>query len=286
MANTIWNGYCDLASFKVLITPPGQALTTDTVDDAVIEDMIERASRRCETLMGGRLFYPRIETLYFDVPQDRELLLEDDLLEVITLTNGDGVTISNTEYKFLPANKYPKYALYLTNISSTYFKTATGGRSEQAISLNAYWGYREQYATQGWKAAGTLGAAIADTTTLTFTMTTGHSLAAGGGQIVKIDNELFNSASSAATQLVVILRGDNGSTAATHLNGAAVYVWQQAEDITDFVLAMAHMEYKARYQPQAVESNTYMTGAGVVISPRSLPAKAQEIIDKYRRRVV
>ena len=278
-----WNGYCTLAELKAYLKPTGQALTVDSGEDAMIEGLIETASRRVE-ILTGHLFYPRIETYYYDVPLSRILLFGDDLLEIITLTNGDGNTIASTEYKFIPANIYPKSALILTDISSTFWQTGTNSSSQQVISLQAYWGYREKYSMRGWKSAGTLGAAMTTTTGLTYTMTAGHTLEPGGGQIVKIDNELMQSASSAATSLVVVARGDNGSTAATHTNGTAVYVWQHQADINELAIEVTNMMYKSRHGQNA-ESVSTITAGGVVVTPRSLPIWAQEVIARYKRRV-
>lgn len=77
--------------------------------------------------------------------------------------------------------------------------------------------------TFGWssevEAAGTLGAAITDTTGTSVTMVGGHSVQAGN--TILVDSEyLFVSAVS--TNTLTVVRGVNGTTAATHLNNAAV----------------------------------------------------------------
>lgn len=280
---SIINGYCTLAEFKEYLRPSGQTLTTDTTDDAFIENCIERASRRLEDLMSGRTFYPRVESHVFDMPCSRTLRFDDDLLEVISLTNGDSTAIASTEYTFEPANRYPRYALKLKDSSVVYWQYASTGSVEQIITLAAIWGYREYYSIRGWRSAGTLGAAMATTTGLTYTMTAGHTLDTGGGQIVRVDNELMITASAGATSMVVVARGDNGSTAATHDNGATVYVWQHQEDINGLGLEIAHMMYKSK-SGENVETTAVATAAGVVITPRSLPMWAQELISKYRKR--
>lgn len=280
----IINGYCTLAEFKAAITPAGQDLSPDAPDDAVIEDLIERASRRVDD-MCGRVFYPFVATRYYDLPKGRDLWLEDDLLEVTTLTNGDTNAVSASEYKLHPANEYPKYALKLKDISSEIWEEDSDGSGEQVISLLGFWGYHERYATRGWKTAGTLGAAMSDTTGLSITLTAGHTLAPGGGQLIKVGTELMITTITTSTTATVYARGENGSTAATHLNGSTVYLWQYMEDITGLTVEVASMMYKSRYAPQAVESNTYMSGGGMVVTPRSLPSWAQEVINKYKRRV-
>lgn len=97
----IINGYCTLDDFKKFITASGHSLNADDIDDLVIEDIIERASRKFDGLCG-RHFYPRVDTRYYSVPDDDILWLDDDLLAVTTLTNGDANTIASTNYHLLP----------------------------------------------------------------------------------------------------------------------------------------------------------------------------------------
>jgi hypothetical protein len=170
----------------------------------------------------------------------------------------------------------------MKDISSTIFVSDSDANAEQALDLTAYWGYHEQYATRAWKAVGTIAAAWASTTTLTVTMTAGHTLEARGGQILKIDNELFNSTSVAGNVLTVAARGDNGSTAATHLILAPVYAWQPTREISELTIEIARMMYRSRYGENVDVVSTY-TNAGVIVTPRSLPVWAQEIIRRYQR---
>ncbi len=280
---TILNAYTTLSEFKAFITPPGQTLNVDALDDNEIERIIESASRRIDDV-AGRVFYPHIDTYEYDIPSDNVIWFGDDLLEILSFKNGDLTTIASTEYFTKPNNAYPKYCLQMRDMSTTPFVMNSSSSSQLVLALNAIWGYHEWYALRGWKAAGTLGAAIADTTGLTFTMTAGHTLTQGGGQIVRIDNELFNTTSSGATSLVVQARGDNGSTAATHLILAPVYVWQHMPDISALALEIARMMYRSRYG-ENVETISTVTAGGVIVTPRSLPVWAQEIIRKYQRLV-
>jgi hypothetical protein len=84
--------------------------------------------------------------------------------------------------------------------------------------------------------------------------------------------------------ITVIKRGGNGSTAATHINGTSVYIWQQADDINALTLEIARIMYRSRYG-ENVETTAITTPAGVIVTPRSLPVWAQEIVAKYRRLV-
>jgi len=277
---TVVNGYCSLADFKAYITPPGQSLSIDTGDDGVIEDIIVRASRRLDDLTGRR-FYPRIETRYYNTPSGGELWLDDDLLEVLTLTNGNAVAITSADYVFKPVNEYPKYAIRLRDTSSIYFSSTTASSYDEAISLLAIWGYRERYSADGWVSgslldeAGNITAAV-----LSFTADSGSAFARD--QIIRLDNELMIVTNVTGNEITVAARGANGSTAAIHLDNVAIKYWQPQDDITGLALEIAKIMYRARYGDN-VETTAITTPAGVIVTPRSLPVWAQEVIRKYQR---
>lgn len=132
---TIVNGYASLSEFKAYKSID----STDATDDTVIEDIIEAVSRYFD-LKTGRTFYARTETRYFDVPAGRELMLDDDLLTVTTLTNGDGVVIANTEYDLVPKNGAVHFAIRLKQMSAVLWQSDAYGNTESVISVAGTWG--------------------------------------------------------------------------------------------------------------------------------------------------
>ena len=133
---TITSGYATLAEFKLW----QDIASTNTDDDKVIEDLVETASRYIDR-STGRTFYARTETRYFDVPEGRELEVDDDLLTITTLTNGDGATIASTEYNFVPKNVTPYYAIKLKQASNYFWTYDSDGNDEDVISVAGTWGY-------------------------------------------------------------------------------------------------------------------------------------------------
>jgi hypothetical protein len=138
----IVNGYTTLASFKLFAIPQGGV---DAADDTVIEDLITAASRFIDA-KTGRTFYSRAETRYYDVPRSqnnrRELWLDDDLISVTTLTNGDGTVIAAADYYLLPRNSTPKFSVVLKRSSySVYWRGDDDYDPEGAIELEGVWGY-------------------------------------------------------------------------------------------------------------------------------------------------
>ena len=268
------NLYAHLTDYKNFATSRGGTVSADTTDDSVILDLLEQASRYIDR-ETARNFYPIVDTRHYDMPRDSDLWLRKDLLEVTTLTNGDGTVI--TDYILRPADDTPYYILSLRDSSNVSWAVNTAGSRQQVITLLGIWGFHEDYPTRCWTNVGTLAAAISDTTTAGFTMTSATD-AVVPGQIVKIDNEYFNILTNASHAVTVFQRGDNGSTAATHLINSVVYAWNAEPRMV--VLETAHYAYERRFGKSS-DATATVTAAGVVLSPRDIPVMAQKFIDNY-----
>ena len=273
----IINGYTTLQSVKDLL----KITATDTTDDAVIEDMIGQVSRYIDA-EAGRKFYPRIETRYYNVPRDRrQLTLDDDLLVLTSVTNGDGDAVVAADYTILPANAYPKFAIRLTDTTSEYWDVDSNSNSEQVIDVLGWWGFRQDYGTRAWITGSTLneGAGL-NATDLTFTVTSGTLFKAG--QIIKIENEIMMISSVSTHDITVPMRGDNGSTAATHANATPVYIWAVEPQIEQACRMIVKNFYHNRFG-QNTSAVATITAAGVVLAPEDIPASAIKIMQSFRR---
>ena len=277
------NGLVTLAEWKNYKTAPGQTFTTDATDDAVIEDLIEGASRYFEGECAGRTFYPRVETRSYDVPENNWLFVDDDLLAVTTLTNGDDAAIASTEYTTRPHNYSPKYAIVIRDSSDTIWEWDSNSSSEAVIDVLGYWGYHDQYTLRAWKAGGTLNEATnLNASDLTFTMTAGHSVVAGN--VIRCESELMIVTGVSTNDITVNKRGDNGSTAATHADGTAVTIWQAMDDVRQAVLEISRNSYSRRYGVNETGAAIVSPG-GVVVGPADVSEFAARTIRRLRRTV-
>src|SRR3990172_2373908 len=136
--------YTDAATLKTYLGASGSG------DDTLLTALIARAQQAIETFCG-RKFEASIETRYFDVPKGegdywvdgvkrsgfnaRTLYLDGDLISITTLTNGDATTIASTEYKLLPLNLTPKYAIMLKQSSNVIWEDDSDGNTEGVISV-------------------------------------------------------------------------------------------------------------------------------------------------------
>lgn len=281
---TARNVYATLAEFKAYFTARGGSAATDAADDAVIEKLLEQASRHLDS-KTARWFYPRIETRYYNIPgqpdgYERELWLDADLLAVISFLNGDAVSIAATEYNLLPKNEYPKYSISMRPTSNVVWSLDSNGDWEHVLDVLAIWGFHSRY-QDAWLAGSTLAEDL-DTSETQWDVASESLFAAG--QTVKVDNEICVVSSTVSGKINVISRGDNGSTAATHLSGATVYIWRPMEEARNAVCEIANTAYRRRFG-MATSGSEQVTAAGVVLSPRDIPALASEFIATYQRRV-
>ena len=132
----IENGYCTLLEYKLFANVD----STEADDDTAIESIIEGVSRYID-LKTQRTFYARTATRYYDLPSGRELVLDDDLLTITELLNGDGVEISSDDYNLIPKNDPPYRAIRLTETSTITWDLDDDGNSEYVIDVAGTWGY-------------------------------------------------------------------------------------------------------------------------------------------------
>ncbi len=113
---------------------------TETTDDRLLETYLTRASKAIAT-HTGRTFEARTETRYYDYDvHDGDLLyLDDDLLTVTTLTNGDtAATVITSGYYWLwSRNATPYWGIRL---KSTFTQGWTWDE-DCFVSVAGTWGF-------------------------------------------------------------------------------------------------------------------------------------------------
>jgi hypothetical protein len=149
------NDYVTLANLKLYL----RITSTDANDDTALSDLITQASRAIDNYTGRR-FYSRTQTRGYDTPgyertdywrakyvPSRTLRLDDDLLAVTSITNGDGSSISGSAYNLTPNNEVPVYEIRLRPSSGITWLLGTNGDAEQVISVVGTWGYVDRTAS-------------------------------------------------------------------------------------------------------------------------------------------
>lgn len=242
--------------------------STSEKSDDVLAQLITRTSRQIDAICQ-RVFAPRIATHLYDVPNNSALTLDDDLLEVLALTNGDGTAIASSEYKLYPLNFSAKHKLALVGSSGSIFLADSNGDTEGAISLSAIWGYHDRY-IDAWVSVGASLASGIDALTVTITGVQTQTIRAGS--LIKIDSEYLYvrdvAINSTSGDTLTVARGVNGSTAASHSASDSLLVWTNPliEDLaTTAVVAYARL----RDNPAGESKNV---GGNVFVTPRDVQA--------------
>jgi hypothetical protein len=138
------NEYATLAQFKALPS----ITSSDSTDDALISVILTRASREIDSYCGGRRFFKTAtETRRYNTPSSAQLDLDDDLLALTTLTNGDASVIAASNYFLDPVNDLPYHMITLKRSSGLVFMLDSGGNYEQAITVLGDWGYVDRSAS-------------------------------------------------------------------------------------------------------------------------------------------
>lgn len=212
----------------------------DTTEDARLLMALEAASAAIEN-RTRRHFVPRMASLTHsvDLQNATTLLLKEDLLELQSLTNGDGSSISLSDVLVLSDT-----SIRLTN--GAYF--IYDDVAEDAIEVEGVWGYHPNW-SNAWKDSGDTvqdAPLSASATSLTVTdADAGSPERFQVGQLLRIEDEyLWVTAIDSATNVLTVERGVQGTTAASHTNGTGIDIYQVPQDIAMLTLNWALWFYR------------------------------------------
>lgn len=133
--------YCTVDDVKTYL----EITTSDK--DTLIGDLIISASREIDVFCQ-RKFYLTEETRKFDALEDvykNTLFLDDDLVSVTTITNGDNTEITSSEYLLEPANEEVKWGISIKSNASISWTWEN--ESKQAISVTGSFGFIQNGST-------------------------------------------------------------------------------------------------------------------------------------------
>jgi hypothetical protein len=225
--------YASVEDFRRFVIDGGQAGWTES--DAILLTLLEGASARidewCDRSRFGSGFGPRIGTNTYG-PSDCELLLDDDLLTITSVTahevNGDtGVTLaSGTDF-------YGGDVLPWRSLTLNADGTASWGSSQRGNVIIGTWGYSNQTYSVG--TGGTL------TSSATSLIVSGGSVYAG--QTLLIDTEQVYVTASGGTATIV--RGVNGTTAAVHAASSSVSAYRYPGGVVTACLQLTQRRYRS-----------------------------------------
>lgn len=261
--------------------------TDATAHDDLLKRFCREASRKFERACLGRAFYPTIATKYFDFVDSLSLpLARDDLLEWTALIIDDTAQ-TLTDFELYPANTYPKSRVDANRGASAYFDWST--TPQKIIAITGTWGYHERWDDAWVDTLDTVQNATqisAAGLSLTFTDIDGDDENGDdrciAQSLLKIGDEfLYVTATNTTSQVATVVRGVNGSTAAAHLNGVAIYRYAPMDEVVDAVRHLAAWMYAKRDTPGS-DDKLIVPGAGVIVS--QWPAEVRDTVELLKRR--
>jgi hypothetical protein len=109
-----------------------------STDDTLLGECITRAQAVIDSITGRTFEASADTTRYFDscAIDGRELILDHDLCAITTVTNGDDVVVSASDYTVRPRNRTPWYALRLKLESEVLWDGTT-----DEIAILGKWAY-------------------------------------------------------------------------------------------------------------------------------------------------
>lgn len=258
-------------------------IQTSSLDELILEHVLA-ASRDLDLELGRRFFpytgmnpyrWPPLHVAYsWRVWTGEDLLSVSSLQVAAAGQNAQPVTL--THYFLEPADAGPPYNRVEVDLSSSDVFQA-GPTPQRSVQITGAWGYCSTLVS-----GGVLGAAISSTTATSITLT--PPIKAEQGDVLLIDQEALyvDVSPSLSGGIAVVQRGVNGTTAATHLNGATVSKYQAPLDIRRMVRADALASFA---QDQASWGRTIGAGDLAVEYTGKMPATMrQRIVNHYQRK--
>ncbi len=271
------NWYLTREQFKGAIPKTGEG------QDAAIDLVIEQASREIDALTNRRFIpFTELRNFAWAQPNGRRpyvVYLDEDLLSVSALTKeGDDATaIASSDFILEPQGIGPPFNRIEIDLASTAFFSAKDTHQRQ-IRVTGSWGYSDDtLAASALNDSGNLS------TSQTNVVVDDSALLGVGDTILMDTEQMFVSEKVLAHELTVI-RGVNGTTAATHLDNATITKYVPPADIRGLCLALASAYYEAG---RGGWTGLIGGGEGQIESRQSALNKLRDRVQRrYLRRIV
>lgn len=282
----------DLKRYRGLTSKDNQSLAAG--DDDRLRGFTLRASRMWNAVTK-RVFYPRRETRYYDYPRDiRRLKLDDDLLEIISFTTQNGNETVTTDQYFLKCGQVygqTPYDRVEMKSDSTRPHLLFSGTVQQSQAITGYWGYHESWADAWLLSGDTVQSNPLSLSDMTLTVNDvdgtdiyGETNRFKVQQLIRIESEyLFIIAKNVNTNVLTVIRGVNGTTAAAHVQGTAIYIYYPMPDIVQAMIQLSAWLYSQKDNNSAVVDQPMVMPNGMVILPKGIPKEVKEAAGRYVR---
>lgn len=268
--------------------------TTLKYDDPLYRrcvSMSRAIDRRCK-----RHFYPRLATRYF-AGSGNGVLWIDDLISIVSVAvstdGGKTYTILDAEdYEGAVSENFDSPCSYNTLILDQNADRASFPIGRRAVRIMGEWGYTEDREACWEGSAITLTAAIsAEATTLTIEDgiardVYGLGAAVQVGRLIRIGDEMLFvravTVNQESADEVTVIRGQNGTEAEAHEEGAELYLWRPPFDISQAAMISVVRDL-ARAQQGYVDTRGGLEVGGQMLWAGRWDPEAEDKISRYIR---
>lgn len=228
-----------------------------SINEDKLMSNLRTVSRRVDHVFASRrpLFLPYRETRKFPLDGTRVNSWQGTFSisgYLLALTSLDVAGDAVTAVEGYPDSTMPPFSLlHLTDCCAGWYGYCSDDCNAAArqVSVTGIWGFHSDYANAWLAVDAVTTTAITTTTATTFTVANAATDDAYGqpnrispGHLLRIDDEWMEVV-GVATNTVTVIRGVNGSTAATHALAAVVYRWEVDEPVKRAVARQAGMLY-------------------------------------------
>lgn len=274
--------YATLAETKQYMT------SNLSTDDVKLLGLIRQVSSRIDRMFTKRrapMFAPFIETrsnYRLDGSRtnswDGTYYIGEPFLALTGVSVGSNALTPGTTVQAYQGEYSPYLTLQLVDrCCGSWYRYACAGCGIPFVSIAGVWGYSTDYAN-AWidttQTVTNVGGMNASVTTFTVTdadaaNNLGLTPALSAGNLIQIETEWMEvTATNITTNTITVRRGVNGSTAAAHAQGTAVYTFQVEEEVKRACYRQAGLEYAklGSYDQTTVQDLASVTFAADVLA--------------------
>lgn len=240
---------------------PDGIRSSTTKYDALLLRLASEVSRAIDGWCN-RVFYPTLATRYFYGSGARDLWVPDLLtITTVSYSEDDGETytaLTSADYLATVAgdvNGRPSYSLLRVSALSNTLSAWPAG--ERSVKIAGIWGYVDDR-DLAWESTGDTSEdnpLTSGATAVTVNDVDGDDLYGApprfaAGQIIRMESEYCETtlAIEPGANTLGLLRGRNGTTAASHAQNTAIDLWRAPEPIRRACVVQANRELERGFQ--------------------------------------
>jgi hypothetical protein len=224
---------------------------------------------------------------------DGLLRIQDDLLEALSVTNGDGTVLTADQWWYEPADTWPKYALRLKTSAGVLWRPATSGDNRQCIPVDGVYAYHTRYDRAWADSLDTVQDAPLGAGSTLITVTDADGAPEDNdeprfqvGQQIRLGTAAafeyceVRLVTVGSPDSITVKRGVNGTTAQAWPQNTPIAIWRPEETVVRGLARLATWAY--RLKDVAFFERLSLLGTAQKIAPGAVPPDALDFLPAPR----